>query len=198
MSAAPGRGPRHAARGDGYGRYVGRVGALAVALGIGAAIANNPGIALADEPDSSAGAVSADTCRRAADAPGATSDPAAPSTPKHRKPKVTFGSKQADEQQQDDPDDESGPNAGEKALAGGRPEQDRGAGHRSGAGGAGGKHRRADRSRADKADRTAKAAVSNAPERDAAKDTEKDCSTRHGCSGHGAGHPSRTSRRHRP
>ena len=49
MSPAPARGPRHAARSDGYGRYVGRVGALAVALGIGAAIANNPGIALADE-----------------------------------------------------------------------------------------------------------------------------------------------------
>ena len=110
MSPAPERGPRHAARGAGYGRYVGRVGALAVALGIGAAIANNPGIALAEDSDSSAGAVSADTSSSApssADAPGATADPAAPSAPKHRKPKVTFGSKRADEHKQE-PSDESG------------------------------------------------------------------------------------------
>jgi hypothetical protein len=32
-----------------YGRFIGRVGALAVALGIGAAIANTPGLALAEE-----------------------------------------------------------------------------------------------------------------------------------------------------
>ncbi len=32
-----------------YGRFVGRVGGLAVALGIGIAIANNPGIASADD-----------------------------------------------------------------------------------------------------------------------------------------------------
>ncbi len=36
-------------QGRGYARYVGRVGALAVALGIGVAIANSPGIAHADE-----------------------------------------------------------------------------------------------------------------------------------------------------
>jgi len=41
----------------GYGRFVGRVGALAVALGLGAAIANSPGIALADEePGAASGA----------------------------------------------------------------------------------------------------------------------------------------------
>ena len=32
----------------GYASYVGRVGALAVALGLGVAITNSPGIALAD------------------------------------------------------------------------------------------------------------------------------------------------------
>ncbi len=35
--------------GSGYSRYVGRVGALAVALGIGAAIASMPAVAFADE-----------------------------------------------------------------------------------------------------------------------------------------------------
>src|SRR5215207_7013147 len=36
-----------------YGRFVGRVGGLAVALGIGAAIANSPAIAAADDGESS-------------------------------------------------------------------------------------------------------------------------------------------------
>src|SRR6185295_13257380 len=46
----------------GYGRFVGRVGALAVALGLGAAIANSPGIALADEePGAASGAPSSST-----------------------------------------------------------------------------------------------------------------------------------------
>ena len=35
----------------GYARHVGRVGALAVTLGVGAAIANTPGIAYAESPD---------------------------------------------------------------------------------------------------------------------------------------------------
>jgi len=38
----------------GYATYVGRVGALAVALGIGAAVATTPGVAWADETDSGA------------------------------------------------------------------------------------------------------------------------------------------------
>ncbi len=38
---------------SGYGRFIGRVGGLAVALGIGAAIANSPGIAAADDGESS-------------------------------------------------------------------------------------------------------------------------------------------------
>ena len=38
----------------GYAKYVGRVGALAVALGIGAAVASTPGVAWADETDSGA------------------------------------------------------------------------------------------------------------------------------------------------
>ncbi len=183
MSPAPARGPRHAARSAGYGRYVGRVGALAVALGIGAAIANNPGIALAEDSDSSAGAVSADTSSSApssADAPGATADPAAPSAPKHRKPKVTFGSKRADERKQD-PNDESG----QKPDASDAPDPAEGAAPdiktevpdtqtEVPAALPGGKHRRVDRSRADKADRTARTAVSNGSEQDAAKNTEKD------------------------
>jgi hypothetical protein len=37
---------------SGYGRFIGRVGGLAVALGIGAAIANSPGIAAADDGES--------------------------------------------------------------------------------------------------------------------------------------------------
>ena len=37
----------------GTAKYIGRVGALAVALGVGAAVANTPGIAWADEPDTS-------------------------------------------------------------------------------------------------------------------------------------------------
>src|SRR6185312_4806971 len=36
----------------GTAKYIGRVGALAVALGVGAAIANTPGVALADPSDS--------------------------------------------------------------------------------------------------------------------------------------------------
>ena len=38
---------------NGYGRFIGRVGGLAVALGIGAAIASSPGIAAADDGESS-------------------------------------------------------------------------------------------------------------------------------------------------
>jgi hypothetical protein len=46
--------PRHPATiCSGHGRFVGRVGALAVALGIGAAIANSPAIAAAEEGTSS-------------------------------------------------------------------------------------------------------------------------------------------------
>ena len=38
----------------GYARHIGRVGALAVTLGVGAAIANSPGIAYAGPSNSSA------------------------------------------------------------------------------------------------------------------------------------------------
>lgn len=38
---------------SGYARFVGRVGALAVALGVGVAVANNPGLAGAETGDSS-------------------------------------------------------------------------------------------------------------------------------------------------
>ncbi len=40
----------------GYGRYVGRVGALAVALGVGVAVANAPGVAWADDSSSAGSA----------------------------------------------------------------------------------------------------------------------------------------------
>ncbi|WP_445166145.1 Ig-like domain-containing protein [Mycolicibacterium sp. Dal123E01] len=42
-----------------YSRYVGRVGALAFALGVGVAVANNPGVALADTGNSNSAAHSA-------------------------------------------------------------------------------------------------------------------------------------------
>ena len=45
----------------GYARYIGRIGALAVTLGVGVAVANTPGIAYAETTDSSTGAVSTDT-----------------------------------------------------------------------------------------------------------------------------------------
>ena len=44
-----------------YGRFIGRVGALAVGLGIGAAIANSPGIAAADDGQSSGSQASSST-----------------------------------------------------------------------------------------------------------------------------------------
>ncbi|WP_102144699.1 DUF1214 domain-containing protein [Mycobacterium hubeiense] len=44
-----------------YGRFVGRVGALAVALGIGAAIANSPGVAMADDGQSASSESSTDS-----------------------------------------------------------------------------------------------------------------------------------------
>ena len=37
---------------NGYGRHIGRVGALAVALGIGVAVASTPGVAWADDTGS--------------------------------------------------------------------------------------------------------------------------------------------------
>src|SRR6478752_3843796 len=49
-----GRTPFLATTPTGYGRFIGRVGALAVALGIGAAIANSPGIAWAQDGPSGA------------------------------------------------------------------------------------------------------------------------------------------------
>src|SRR5262249_33926606 len=43
---------------NGYARHIGRVGALAVALGVGAAIAGVPGIAWADDSPPSGGSTS--------------------------------------------------------------------------------------------------------------------------------------------
>ena len=39
----------------GYARYIGRIGALAVTLGVGVAIANTPGVAFAETPGSTSG-----------------------------------------------------------------------------------------------------------------------------------------------
>jgi hypothetical protein len=64
-----------------YGRFIGRVGALAVALGIGAAIAQSPGLAIADDSPSgatgSAGAAGSDGATGAAGAPGGRASTAA-------------------------------------------------------------------------------------------------------------------------
>lgn len=55
----------------GYARHVGRVGALAVALGVGLAVASSPGVALADPGDSSSDGSSSSS---GADASGADGD----------------------------------------------------------------------------------------------------------------------------
>jgi Bacterial Ig domain/Protein of unknown function (DUF1214) len=167
VSPTPARGPRHAARGGGYGCYVGRVGALAVALGIGAAIANNPGIALAEDTDSSAGA------------PVGTSAPAASPVPKQRKPKVTFGSTAAEM-----PKHQAGETAGGADATNGPGESEAAdSPEEAPVAGSGGKHRRTEKPRADKAEKPAKAAVPKAsgrvPEKDSAPtvdapDTEPD------------------------
>src|SRR3954447_8185693 len=60
MSRADSSSQRSVTPAAGYGRLIGRVGALAVAFGLGAAIANTPGIALAGgEPGAASGAPSA-------------------------------------------------------------------------------------------------------------------------------------------
>ncbi|WP_319458174.1 MULTISPECIES: hypothetical protein [unclassified Mycobacterium] len=60
--------PRDELASHGHARFVGRVGALAVALGIGAAIANSPGLASADPNDSDSSASSSS----GTDSPGTT------------------------------------------------------------------------------------------------------------------------------
>lgn len=52
-----------------YARHIGRVGALAVALGVGAAIATVPGVAWADESSASTGAVSSEATALSSSAP---------------------------------------------------------------------------------------------------------------------------------
>ena len=56
-----------------YGRFIGRVGGLAVALGIGVAIANNPGVASAEDGQS-AGAEKAAATSEPADTESSTND----------------------------------------------------------------------------------------------------------------------------
>ncbi|KXW74419.1 hypothetical protein MPHL43070_00230 [Mycolicibacterium phlei DSM 43070] len=54
LSAGNYRGPRHAKVSAGYGKYIGRVGALAVTLGVGIAVASTPTVAKADDGDAGA------------------------------------------------------------------------------------------------------------------------------------------------
>ena len=65
---------------SGYARYVGRVGALAVALGVGAAVGTMPGIAYAT-PDTSSPSDTAGSPISSPDPTGATDSTSAPSTP---------------------------------------------------------------------------------------------------------------------
>ena len=65
---------------SGYARYVGRVGALAVALGVGAAVGTMPGIAYAT-PDTSSPSDTAGSPSSSPDPTGATDSTSAPSTP---------------------------------------------------------------------------------------------------------------------
>ena len=59
-----------------YGHFIGRVGALAVALGIGAAIANSPGIALADDgPSGTTGTAGSAGTSKAGTTAGASNKP---------------------------------------------------------------------------------------------------------------------------
>ncbi len=75
----------------GHARYVGRVGALAVAFGIGAAIANSPGIASADEGESGSSSSSS-----ASSASGATNDPSSTKTSAETHNSATVDHKQSD------------------------------------------------------------------------------------------------------
>ena len=66
----------------GYAKYVGRVGALAVALGVGGAVATTPGAAWADDPsssDSSSPASSSSTSSEST--PASSSSASTPSSP---------------------------------------------------------------------------------------------------------------------
>ena len=62
-----------------YGRYLGRVGALAVALGVGGAVATTPGVAWADETSSSA-SDGTSASQSIASTPSATSPSSEPAT----------------------------------------------------------------------------------------------------------------------
>ncbi len=75
---------RQRARVDsGYSRFIGRVGALAVALGIGGAIATNPGIARADDSQPSAGTDQPSSVENSesSSTSSSTAAPQSPSTP---------------------------------------------------------------------------------------------------------------------
>ena len=64
----------------GYVRYVGRVGALAVALGVGSAVATMPGVALAEPSDSSSSSSSSSSGSSSSSASSST-DKESPSSP---------------------------------------------------------------------------------------------------------------------
>ena len=75
--------PEHGRHGSGYGKYIGRVGGLAVALGIGAAVATSPGMAWATPEDhsSTTSAGEADATDTATDNTTDASADASPSSP---------------------------------------------------------------------------------------------------------------------
>ena len=62
----------------GYSTYIGRVGALAVALGIGAAVANTPGVAWAEPSDSNSSGSSSSESDESPDKPAESDDDESP------------------------------------------------------------------------------------------------------------------------
>ncbi|HEX2214421.1 MAG TPA: DUF1214 domain-containing protein [Mycobacterium sp.] len=96
-----------------YGRFIGRVGALAVALGIGTAVAQNPGLALADDGQTS------DASASASDAGQAGGGSQSPDTSGQTDTESSSGADDADEPddaEESEPDDASdGSNTDEDA-----------------------------------------------------------------------------------
>ncbi|MGA5464542.1 Ig-like domain-containing protein [Mycobacterium sp. NPDC050041] len=76
MDAAKRRTGRYTAAPTMYARYIGRVGALAVALGVGAAVATTPGVAWAEETTTSSDSGSAPSSKSEADTSDESQDDA--------------------------------------------------------------------------------------------------------------------------
>ncbi|MCT7659024.1 hypothetical protein [Mycobacterium deserti] len=97
---------------DNYGRFIGRVGALAVALGIGVAIANTPAIAAADEGADSSSSSESSSSESTSASTGTTSGSESSTTPGSAssdptnsaatsKPATTVGATRADDDEKD-------------------------------------------------------------------------------------------------